>query len=389
MVTRRQFLALGGSALTLPVFNAAGVTLPARPDGRLVVLLLRGGMDGLFGFSPVADTHLSQWRPTLSKSILADGVRLGGTGFAAHSSCKPLADLFAAGELSFAPCAGTTDASRSHFQAQDLFELGSGAPHGKTGFMARAARILSQGAISFTNDVPLCFQGGEGVQVAPLSGSGLKLPEGRLLDAIRSAHRGWDTGVALEQALATEADIEAAMSKGMDLTAARGAPAAKGFAASAAQMGRILRGNPRLGLTFLDLGGWDTHAGEEGALSRNLQALSEGVVALKDALGDVEWRRTRLAIMSEFGRTVRENGTGGTDHGHGGLFLLAGGAINGGKMLGAFDGLAEDALNENRDLPVSADWRALLGACMAETYGLGSAALDKIFPGRPAQQFQV
>lgn len=393
---RRKFLTLGGGALALgalsPMVHAANAAeLPATPDGRLIVLLLRGGMDGLFGFAPVADPYLAEWRPGLSKSVMSDGMRLGNTGFAAHSSCKPLADLFAAGQLSFAPCAGTTDTSRSHFQAQDLFELGSGAPHGNTGFMARTARVLGarSGAISFTSDVPLSFQGGDGVQVAPLSGSGLKLPSGRLLDAIRNAHRGQDTGKALEQALVTEADIEQAMTSGMDVQAARGAPAAKGFGGTAAQMGRILRGNPRLGLVFLDLGGWDTHAGEEGALSRNLQALGEGVAALKESLGEAEWRRTRLVVMSEFGRTVRENGTGGTDHGHGGLFLLAGGAINGGRMLGGFDGLAEKALNENRDLPVLADWRVLLGACMADTYGLGHAALGTIFPGRPAQRFDV
>lgn len=390
-MNRRHFLALGGSALALTLVRASAAQLPGTPDGRLVVLLLRGGMDGLFGLAPVADPNLVQWRPTLAKTVLSDGLRLGSTGFAAHPACKPLADLFAAGELSFAPCAGTTDGSRSHFQAQDLFELGNGEPHGKTGFMARAAQVLGAGAgaISFTSDVPLCFQGSQVPQVAPLSGSGLKLPEGRVLAAIRQAHRGLETGRALEQALATEADIEAAMAQGMDATAARDAPPAKGFGATASQMGRILRGNPRLGLVFLDLGGWDTHAGEEAALSRNLQALSEGLMALKEALGDAEWRRTRVAVMSEFGRTVRENGTGGTDHGHGGLFLLAGGAIRGGRMLGGFDGLAPSALNENRDLPVRADWRALLAACMADTYGLGRQALDAVFPGRPGQRFDV
>jgi uncharacterized protein (DUF1501 family) len=218
-------------------------------------------------------------------------------------------------------------------------------------------------------------------------GSGLKLPEGRLLEAIRNAHRGQHTGDALEQAIITAAELETAM--GMDPQAGRGAPAANGLGKMAGVMGRILRGNPRLALVFLDLGGLDTHANQEASLSRTLQALGEGLIELKEALGDAEWRRTRLAIMSEFGRTVRENGTLGTDHGHGGLFLLAGGAIAGGRMLGDFGGLADKALNENRDLPVTADWRALLGACLRDTCGLSNSALNSVFPGRPLQRFEV
>jgi uncharacterized protein (DUF1501 family) len=308
---------------------------------------------------------------------------LGGTGFSAHPSAQVLADLFAARELSFAPCAGTVDTSRSHFQAQDVFELGTGSSHGNSGFMARAAQLLgnSSGAISFTREIPLCFQGGENPpEVAPLSGSGLKLPEGRVLQSIRNAHHGYRSGEALEQAIVTEAGIQNAV--GMDPQAARGAPGANGLGKMASTMGRILRGNRRLSLAFMDLGGLDTHAHEEESLSRTLRALGDGVSELKTSLGDMEWRRTQLVIMSEFGRTVRENGTRGTDHGHGGLFMLAGGAISGGRLIGGFGGLADQALNEKRDLPVLADWRALLAGCLAETGSLDDAALNTVFPGR-------
>jgi uncharacterized protein (DUF1501 family) len=387
---RRRFLQWSAAGLAAAGLKAWAIESPAQPPGRLIVLFLRGGLDGLFAFAPSADARLGELRPQLARAVIANGIGLGGTGFAAHPGAGVLADLFARRELSFAPCAGTTDTSRSHFQAQDIFELGSGASHGSSGFMARAAEALGtrRGAITFTAELPLCFQGGKAPpEVAPLAGSGIRLPEGRALSAIRSAHRGQPTGAALDQAIATETDIEAAM--GMDPQAARGAPGAAELGRTAELMGRILRANPRLALAFLDLGGLDTHANEEAILSRHLQDLGEGVAALKGALGDGEWRRTRLVVMSEFGRTARENGTGGTDHGHGGLFLSIGGAIAGGRMIGDFKGLAGGVLNEDRDLPVLADWRDLLAPCLGECCGLDDRGLDAVFPGRPGRRFEL
>lgn len=392
---RRRLLLCGAGLLALPVLRAMAYPAGDAGSGRLLVVFLRGGMDGLFALAPVDDARLAGVRPTLSQSVLSQGLRLGRTGFAAHPSCKALADLFAAGELAFAPCAGTTDASRSHFQAQDLFELGTGGIQGDSGFLARTAALLGAhaGAVSFTRDVPLSFRGDDvSVEVVPLSGSGLKLPPGRVLDAIRSAHAGQRSGEALDQALATETEIEAAMdapAMGMEPGASRDAAPVGGFAQQAAQMGRLLRANPRLTLSFVDLGGWDTHAGEEGILGRALPALGEGLLALRENLGAQEWQRTRVVVMTEFGRTVRENGTRGTDHGHGGLALLAGGAVKGGRMIGDFPGLADHALNQDRDLPVLTDWRSLLAACLSETHGLGAADLAGIFPGLPRGRLSV
>ena len=364
----------------------------AGADGRFVLVFLRGGLDGLFAFAPSADTRLSSLRPSLAQAGAAERIALSGSGFAAHSACQGLAGLYAARELLFCPTAGTTDKSRSHFQAQDLFELGSGATHGDQGFMARLADALDadqagRGAISFTRELPLAFNGAEHpAEVAPLAGSGLKLPEGRVLDSVRRAHFGLKSGEAIDQAIATQAEIEAAVD--MD-GAARGAISANGFPKIAGHMGRMLRSNRRLCTAFIDLGGFDTHAGEAAILSRVLQNLSDGILALKDGLGADEWARTRVAVMTEFGRTAHENGTQGTDHGHGGLFLLAGGNLSGGRMLGHFDGLADSALNEGRDLPVSADWRDLLGQTLGQMFGLSDAALDQVFPGRPRQKLAL
>lgn len=390
---RRRFIraigtfGLASSAIGITMHRAYALAAPsAGQEGRFIMIFLRGGIDGLFALAPTADPRLAAVRPNLSKKVLEQGVALAGTGFSAHPACKGLAELFAARELLFCPTAGTTDASRSHFQAQDLFEIGSGAIQAESGFMARLSNVLGVeraglGAISFTREIPLIFNGAETPpEVAPLAGSGLKLPEGRVLDAIRKAHVGLKTGEAIEQALATQAEIDAA--EDME-GAARGAAAVAGFPKIAGHLGRILRANRRLSVAFVDIGGFDTHAGEEALLSRALLSLSEGMIALKESLGVEEWARTRIAVMSEFGRTVQENGTQGTDHGHGGLFLLAGGSIDGGRMAGQFTGLASSALNEGRDLRALADWRGLLSETLISTFGISSRGLDQVFPGRP------
>lgn len=388
-IDRRVFikaaLALGGLSLGRAWAWKGG----GEDAGRLLVIFLRGGLDGLFAFSPVADPRLASLRPTLARTVLDRGIPLGNSGFAAHPACASLAQLFHAGELSFAPSAGTIDLSRSHFRAQDIFELGTGQTRGASGFMSRAASELggSQDAISFTSEVPLAFRGPEMPEVAQFGTSRFNLPSGRFLEAIRQAHAGEPTGIALEQAIATESAIASALSEGgMERSADRGAAAVSGFARMARNVAMVLRRNPRFSLAFIDMGGVDTHANQETVLERALSSLGEGIVALRRELGDAEWQRTRVLVCSEFGRTVRENGTGGTDHGHGGLLLLAGGAVRGGRMLGSFEGLNNAHLLEDRDLPVSLDWRDALAMAMTDSFGLSEAALDRIFPGRPRQR---
>ncbi len=371
-----------GASLFLPGVQAIENT--RQPDGRFILVFLRGGLDGLFAFAPTADPLLTSLRPTLAKETLSHGIALGKTGFAAHPACQTLADLFASKELSFAPCAGTTDRSRSHFQAQDLFELGNGNSHGSNGLLARAADVRRNESrvISFTNNLPLILQGASQTpEVAPLSGSGLKMRQDRALDAIRAMHDKQSSGAAIEQAISTQSDIESAM--GMDAKAGRGAAQINGFPKAAETMARMLRNNPKLSMAFIDMGNFDTHAGQEGSLSRSLPFLGQGLLALREGLGEAEWKRTQVLVCTEFGRTVRENGTQGTDHGHGSLALLVGGAINGGRQIGGFGGLGNSALNEGRDLPVSVDWRSLIGRSLRDTQGFDLATLQKIMPGLP------
>ena len=388
--TRRQLLqqglALGAGLLPGSRLLAA----PHAPPGRMILIFLRGGFDGLFAFAPTADQRLASLRPTLAQQALENGIPLTGTGFSAHPAARELAELFAARELSFAPTTGTPDTSRSHFQAQDLFELGNGKPHGNSGLLARAQQALIGRAgppalIAFTGNQPLILQGSDSpIEIAPLSGSGLKMRQDKALDAIRAMHGQQKSGSAIEQALSTQAEIDA--QQGMDAKAARGAAGLNGFPGMAKTAAGMLSANPRLSLAFIEFGGFDTHAGEENALARALPLLGQGLLALREGLGRREWQRTQVLVCTEFGRTVRENGTQGTDHGHGSLALLAGGAIAGGRLLGGFDGLSDAALNEKRDLPVRVDWRSLIGQVLMDTQGFDWRTTQAVLPGIPGRQ---
>lgn len=384
-VDKKRRLILNVSAafaggLLLPNAQAIQVAQPA--NGRMILVFLRGGLDGLQAIAPVSDPRLNELRPTLASPFASGGLALGNSGFAAHPSCAALAELYAKRELAFAPCFGTVDRSRSHFQAQDRFELGDGGTQGSRGLLARAAEAAGEHVrtVGFVASEPLILRGGRG-ELIPLTGKGLQVRHDRALEAIRKMHQQQASGAVIEQALETQTELDNIA--GMDAKAARGAGAASGFPKTAATMAQMLKNDTRISMAFIDIGGFDTHANENAALTRSLTALGDGVLALRDGLGPNEWRRTQILICSEFGRTVRENGTRGSDHGHGGLALLAGGAINGGRQIGDFPGLSDTALNEKRDLPVIVDWRTLLGQVLSETQGFNRASLQRILPGMP------
>ena len=377
--SRRRFLRYASCAIALPLPDWA-LAQTSPPPGRLIVIFLRGGLDGLFAISPVAAPQLASLRPTLSRTVLAEGIALGNSGFSAHPACAALAELYNQRELAFAPCFGTNDRSRSHFQAQDIFELGTGQSSGPSGWLARAAQSGNRPGqvIGFSANQPLALQGETQIELMPLSGSALQLRHDRALAAIRAMHDGQSTGAAIEQAIHTQSMLDEA--GGMDVKAARGAAGVAGFPKAAENMARILRSPPRFSMAFIDLGGFDTHASQESSLARSLPKLCEGLLTLRDGLGRTEWARTQILLCSEFGRTVRENGTQGSDHGHGGLACLIGGSIAGGRMLGDFPGLENRVLNEQRDLPVTLDWRKLIAQMLQETQGFSNRRLQQILP---------
>jgi uncharacterized protein (DUF1501 family) len=160
----------------------------------------------------------------------------------------------------------------------------------------------------------------------------------------------------------------------------RGAINTKGFALEAERMGRLMREQYRLG--FVDVGGWDTHVNEggaQGALANNLDNLSRGLVSFSQAMGE-QWKSTVVVVVSEFGRTFRENGDSGTDHGHGSVYWILGGSVNGGRIAGEQLAIERATLFQDRDYPVLNDYRAVLGSLFRVVFGLSAGQLERVFP---------
>ncbi|MGH7029302.1 MAG: DUF1501 domain-containing protein, partial [Stellaceae bacterium] len=164
-----------------------------------------------------------------------------------------------------------------------------------------------------------------------------------------------------------------------------GAPPPASFAARAGRLAHLIGGDPRIRLAVVALGGWDTHVaqgGHQGQLANRLRPLGEGLAALARGLGPV-WRDTVIVVLSEFGRTVHENGDRGTDHGHGNVIWVAGGAVKGGRVYGDWPGLTTSRLYQRRDLAVTTDFRTALAAILGPHLRLSDRQLDRVFPGAP------
>jgi uncharacterized protein (DUF1501 family) len=181
-------------------------------------------------------------------------------------------------------------------------------------------------------------------------------------------------------------EIAAELREEMQAASREAAPADR-FAVEAGRVGRLLRERPQYSVGFVDIGGWDTHAGQggvSGALATRLDALANGLGQLATALGPREWDRTVVVVLTEFGRTFRENGSRGTDHGHGTTLMVLGGQVRGGTIRGSQAGLGPGQLHEDRDVPVINEYRATLAGLYGRMYGLSETALDRVLPGARA-----
>lgn len=398
-MNRRGFLvglgAAGCSAAAYPWLST--VTLAGSPggalgDNRLVVVILRGAMDGLDLVQPVADPGFAAARPTLGTG---DGAHDLDGFFALHPRMAGLLPLWAAGELAFVQATSTPYRDkRSHFDGQDLLEAGTGmdVPPGflREGWLNRMLQavpgLAAETAFAVGREAMPLLAGRAPVlswapeQRLPLSAQGRLLLEHLYHDdeLLREAAEG---------ALALSAAAEAGNDEG-EVMAAGGtqAPATGRVAdvdALAAFAAERLRGETRI--ASFSLSGWDTHRGQGTTMVAPLQRLERIVLRLRGDLGAAVWGRTVLVAMTEFGRTVRENGSRGTDHGTGGAMLLAGGALRGGRVLGRWPGLEEAALYDRRDLMPTSDVRLWAAGAMRGLFGFDAGVLaGAVFPGLDA-----
>lgn len=383
---RRFFLrslgVLGCSAAAHPFLTSVTLAEATKAGGaplgehRLVVAILRGAMDGLDAVQPVDDPLFARYRPTLAN---AAALPLSG-GFALHPGLGGLIPLWEAGELAFAHAVSTPYRDkRSHFDGQDLLEAGTGmdAPGAlrREGWLNRMLQavpgLTAETAFAVGREaLPLLAGAAPAMSWAPDQTLPLS-PQGQLL--LEHIYHDDD--------LFREAGAEAMLLAG-EPTAASAAPAGnrqvRDIDALVAFAGERLRGATRI--AAFSLGGWDTHRGQRNTIGAPLSRLEHTVLQLKATLGPEVWGKTLFLAMTEFGRTARENGTGGTDHGTGGLLVMAGGALKGAQVLGRWPGLAD--LYAGRDLMPTSDVRAWAAWGMHALYGLDRGILERaVFPG--------
>ncbi|SDY63680.1 Uncharacterized conserved protein, DUF1501 family [Jannaschia faecimaris] len=371
-INRRDVLTmLGCSAAAFPLMTPmAFAALPS--DNRLVVVILRGAMDGMDALQPYGDPGLARLRPQFEIGPEAGATDL--TGFhALHPYLSPLLPLWRSGDLGFVQAVSTPyRAGRSHFDGQDILEAGTAGDippmTGRDGWLNRLLPLIP-GAHGRT-----AFAVGR---------------EEMLILRGPADHASWAPDTRLDMAPATadlllhayhddplfreSAEIALGLAGTTPSVEGKRGDALFGFAASQ------LRQDARI--AALSLGGWDSHRGQSQQLRRAFSALSAGLLRLRADLGPT-WDKTMVVVMTEFGRTAFENGSRGTDHGTGGTIILAGGALNGGCVWGDWPGLDEAQLLDRRDLMPTRDVRAYAAWALHGLFGTGRAALSSVvFPG--------
>ncbi|RZI58540.1 MAG: DUF1501 domain-containing protein [Rubrivivax sp.] len=373
-----------------PASAASGV----RP--RFLLVFLRGGYDATNLLIPTSSSFYYEQRPRIaiarpSPTDAASALALNadwGLHPALRNSVFPLVQ---AGQARFIPFAGTEDLSRSHFETQDSIELGQpvgGSRDYNSGFLNRlAAELDAQQALSFTDQLPIAFRGPVRIANAGLREAARPAVDAKNRALIASMYQGQSLGASVEEGLALREELARDLSpdrmKTMTDAAGRNAIPAKGFELEARRIATLMRG--RFSLGFIDVGGWDTHVNQGGAtgqLANRFEEVGRGLAAIADELGPDLWRQTTVMVISEFGRTFRENGNRGTDHGHGSVYwLLGGGLAAGGPVAGDQVALTASTLFQNRDYPVLNDYRAVLGGLWQRQFGLTNEALARVFPG--------
>lgn len=376
----RRALLLGlGASIALPGVRLAFAQAPG--PARLVVVLLRGGLDGLYAVQPYADPNFAELRGPLAlpEPGREDGLLDLGGRFGLHPRLAGIHTMFRENEALILHAVAGPWRTRSHFDAQDLLESGA-EQRLASGWLNRALTALPPPAagraagLAVGTTTPLLLRGRARVDNYMPRGVAEVPPDliARILDLNA---RDQTLGPSLRDGVRARGYVLETLGE-----AARQRPAPGGqFAVLARAAGQLMAAPQGPSVAAFELGGWDTHAQQAARLNAPLAQMDEGLVALKQALGDV-WRRTAVLVVTEFGRTARVNGTMGTDHGTGGAAFILGGAVQGGRILGDWPGLSAANLFQNRDLWPTTDMRSLAKGLLRNHLRLPMAAVDAAFP---------
>jgi uncharacterized protein (DUF1501 family) len=388
--SRRAVLMTGGALFAwayMPRFARAA----DNRDPRLIVIVLRGALDGLSAVGPVGDPDYAGLHGDIALSLSGPHAALPLDSFFALNPAMPVfARLFRSNQAAVVHAAATGYRERSHFDGQDVLESGFGGPGNvATGWLNRALeslppgdRVATLGGLAVGPSTPLVIRGAAPVvgwapQSLPAPGDGLAA---RVLDLYQ--HRDPVLAAALQKGL--DADRMALDDKmGKTMKPKGGLDSAAGMRQAAQGAARLIAADDGPRVAALAFDGWDTHVNEGGATGRLatlLGGLDGAFEEFEKGLGE-RWKDTAIVTITEFGRTAQVNGTVGTDHGTGTVVLLAGGAIKGGRVIADWPGLKPAQLYEQRDLAPTSDVRAVLKGLLADQFGLSAAALgDKVFP---------
>ena len=381
MTNRREFLAGSTQLAMLAGFPGLALSKEAA-DARLVLVILRGGLDGLAAVVPYGESRYRGLRGDLAVDSPGQTnglLKLDGL-FGLHPSLGTMHEFYRAGELAVVHAVATPYRERSHFDGQNVLENGANSPGAlRDGWLNRAVGRADDdaGAIALSQNIPLVLRGDASVT----SWAPSRLPETDDDTLARLAELYADDphlAGRLQEAL--EARAIAGQMGGRNRRAAGGQSQLGPVAAAA---GRFLSAPDGPRIAVLEAGGWDTHANQgagQGLLANRLGGLDAGLATLKRELGGY-WQNTVVVIATEFGRTVVVNGTRGTDHGTGGCAFIAGGAVRGGRVLADWPGLAQRDLYEGRDLKPTTDLRAVFKGILTEHLGAEISQLNRdVFP---------
>jgi uncharacterized protein (DUF1501 family) len=388
MLTRRSFLRLSGT--TLGVLGSAPAWLlraAAQSNGRkkvLVAMFQRGAADGLNMVVPFFEKRYYDLRPTIA--VVQPGAQNGGIDldgrFALHPSLQPLKELWDAGHLALVHAAGSHDPTRSHFDAQEYMECGTPGVKVEDGWLNRALphptdNVSPMRAVAMGAQLPRTLRGDRSaLAIDDLSRFQVGRPEtAAALEQLYAA--SGDTRLAAEGSGTFEAARAIERLRKQPYTPANGAQYLGQFGQRLQQVARLIKADAGLEVAFADIGGWDHHQNEAPQLTTLLREFATSLAAFVRDMGD-RMADVVIVTMSEFGRTVAENGSAGTDHGHGDVMMVLGGSVRGGAIYGRWPGLEPEQLFEKRDLAVTTDFRDVLGELVQVHLGQRP---DRVFPG--------
>jgi uncharacterized protein (DUF1501 family) len=403
--SRRYFLKQGGIAMVglsaMPAFLQRAIAATPATTGKkqFVVLFQRGAADGLNIVVPFGEPNYYRLRPT----IAIPQPRRGGTDaaidldgfFGLHPSLAPLEPLFRRNQLAIVHAAGSPDPTRSHFDAQDFMESGTpGVKATEDGWLNRALEVAPEEnaspfrAVAMGANLPRMLHGSASAIALPdlkqfkvmpqTAGMGAAVEGGfEAMYAQTVDHALHGTGTETFEAIDMLRKVDPskyAPDNGAQYPTSR-------LGQNLQQIGQLLKANIGVEVLFVDCGGWDNHVNEggvQGQLSNLLKDLGQGLGAFHQDMGD-RMQDVVVVTMSEFGRTAKENGNRGTDHGHANCMFVMGGDVKGGRVYGNWPGLADHQLNEGRDLALTTDFRSVLGEVLVKHVGVTD--VKAVFPG--------